>query len=73
MSQSPGLCPEMRTAMKWIGKCQKLAYTWQISWDPLRRHQVRLLYSSGHDRLAEEVHLIIQQLHLSCCQSLIVN
>lgn len=53
--QSAGLCSEMSTAMQWMGKCQNLAYTWQVNMDPLRRHQVCLLYSSGHDRLAEEV------------------
>lgn len=45
----------MSIAMKWMGKCKDLAYTWQLPMDPIRRHQVFLLYSSGHDRLAEEV------------------
>lgn len=74
---SEGPCSDMSTAMKWMGKCKDLAYTWQISMDPIRRHQVFLLYSSGHDRLAEEVmpsvndvELLASQLLLLCGQRL---
>lgn len=52
---SGGLSADMSTAMLWFGKCSSLAYTWDISIDPIRRHHVCLLYSSGHDRLAEEI------------------
>ncbi|KAK3909217.1 Rab3 GTPase-activating protein non-catalytic subunit [Frankliniella fusca] len=52
---SGGFGADMRNAMNWFGKCQKLAWTWHLSFDPIRRQQVCLLYSSGHDRLAEEV------------------
>lgn len=79
---SGGLNSDMKTATQWIGKCLDLAYTWQLDVDPIRRHQVTLLYTSGHDRLAEEilptvnhVDLMAQQLLMVCAQrvKLILN
>lgn len=53
---------DARFAVRWMSKCYSLASVWQVSSDDLRRHQICELYSSGYDRLAEEVVLVT----LSC-------
>jgi len=46
---------DTRFAVQWMSKCCSLASAWQVSSDDLRRHQICELYSSGYDRLSEEV------------------